>query len=124
MDLHRHLRLVGLTFGIEPTSATLGWAAMEPLQVVRGAHALPISGLALHFNEITRFEVAFERDPPGQLDYFEFVRGPDLEVRFFFEGGTVRIGAATCRAELIIGGEDDDSDDGNDLASGGSGLLQ
>ncbi|MGH9480799.1 MAG: hypothetical protein ACRD1L_01800, partial [Terriglobales bacterium] len=35
LDLHRKLRLVGLTFGIEPTTATLGWAAVEELVVIR-----------------------------------------------------------------------------------------
>lgn len=121
LDLHRHLRLVGLTFGIEPTSATLGWAAVEPLHVVRGAQALPVSGLALHFSELTRFEVAFERDPPGQLDYFEFLNDPDPTIRLFFEGGTIRLASALCRAELITGDDDD-----TEAAShgGSSGLLQ
>lgn len=110
---------MGLTFGIEPTSATLGWAAIEPLHVVRGAQALPVSGLALHFSELTRFEVAFERDPPGQLDYFELLHDPDPTIRLFFEGGTIRLASALCRAELITG-----EDEETEPASGTSGLLQ
>ncbi|MGH9474869.1 MAG: hypothetical protein ACRD1C_00905 [Terriglobales bacterium] len=119
IDLHHHLRLVGLTYGIEPTSATLGWAALESLVVIRGGQATPVSGLALHLIEVTRFEVALENEPPGQLDYFEFLKDPEPTLRFFFEGGILRIAAAICRAELITGNDDED-----DLASGSSELLQ
>lgn len=119
LDLHQHLRLVGLTYGIEPTSATLGWAALEPLVVIRSGQAIPVSGLALHMTEITRFEVALEREPPGQLDYFELLHDPTPTLRFFFEGGTIRIAATHCRAELITGADDED-----DLAGGSSELLQ
>ncbi|MGH9467774.1 MAG: hypothetical protein ACRD1Y_10510 [Terriglobales bacterium] len=122
LDLHRKLRLVGLTYGIEPTSATLGWAAVEPVAVIRLGHSVPVSGLALHFRELTRFEVAFASDPPGQLDYFEFLREPEPNLRFFFEGGTLRLAGSECRAELITGEDEESSEEG--LASPSSGLLQ
>lgn len=122
LDLHAQLRLVGLTFGVEPTSATLGWAVTEEMTVVRGGQLVPVSGLALHFVGLTRFEVAFEQDPPGQLDYYELRRDPDLTLRFFFEGGTVRLTAQECRAELVLGGGDDEG--GDDAAAADSGLIQ
>ncbi|MGH9487896.1 MAG: hypothetical protein ACRD04_09960 [Terriglobales bacterium] len=120
LDLHRQLHLVGFTFGIEPTSATLGWAAKEPLLVIRSGQALPVSGLALHFSGVSRFEVAFESEPPGQLDYFEFLNDPEPLLRFFFEGGTVRIAGAVCRAELVTGNDDEEEA----VSTSSSGLLQ
>lgn len=104
LDLHDKLRLVGLTFGLEPMTATLGWAATSPLLVVRQGRALPVSGLALHGIDLNRFEVAFEAEPPGLLEYFEF-RQKDKSLLFFFEGGTIRLGCAVCRAELVVEGE-------------------
>ncbi|MGH9393614.1 MAG: hypothetical protein ACRD1E_05545 [Terriglobales bacterium] len=119
LDLHQKLRLVGLTFGIEPTTATLGWAAMQEMLVVRNGQAIPMSGLALHFTALTRFEVSFQSDPPGQLEYFELRLDPEPTLLFFFEGGTVRASAAECRAELVTDGDLGDSgaepDSGPDL---------
>jgi hypothetical protein len=111
LDLHQKLRLVGLTFGIEPTSATLGWAVLGEIHVIRGGQALPICGLALHFSSLTRFEVSFQQKAPGQLDYFEFRHDPEPTLVFFFEGGTVRISGSDCRAELVTDTEDDAEDD-------------
>ena len=107
LDLHQHLRLVGLTFGLEPTAATLGWAAAAPLLVIRRGRAIPVSGLAMHLIELSRFEVAFTGESPGQLEYFELRTGPEAELRFFFEGGTLRLAAAICRAELITEGDEE-----------------
>lgn len=107
LDLHAKLRLVGLTFGIEPTTATLGWAAVGEVLRVRQGRALAISGLALHCVEVRRFEVSFQSEPPGQLEYFELRHDPETTLVFFFEGGTVRISAATFRAELITDSDDD-----------------
>jgi hypothetical protein len=122
LDLHQQMRLVGLTYGVEPTSATLGWAVTEEMTIVRGGQLVPVSGLALHFIGLTRFEVAFDQESPGQLDYFELRRDPDPSLRFFFEGGTIRIAAEGCRAELVLGGEEDDG--GDEAAASGSGLVQ
>jgi len=121
LDLHRKLRLVGLTYGIDPTSATLGWAAVAPLIAIRGGQALPISGLALHCSGIARFEVSFQTEPPGQLEYLELRRDPEDTLVFFFEGGTVRISCERCRAELILDGEDEPLSDGE---AGAGGLVQ
>lgn len=121
LDLHAQLRLVGLTFGVEPTSATLGWAVSEEITVVQRGQMVPVSGLALHFVGLTRFEVAFEKEAPGQLDYYELRRDPELALRFFFEGGTVRIAAEACRAELVLGGDDDEGSEG---PTGDTGLVQ
>jgi hypothetical protein len=129
LDLHQKLRLVGMTFGIEPTSATLGWAAVEELLVVRGGRAIPVSGLALHFTELSRFEVAFQQSPPGELEYFELRQEGETSLVFFFEGGTVRIGFGELRAELVTESDDirEDDESGPDPVSGsggGPGFLQ
>ena len=108
LDLHHQLRMVGLTFGLEPTAATLGWAATGRLMVIRRGRALPISGLALHFVELSRFEVAFAAEPPGQLEYLEVRSEPDPELLFFFEAGTIRIGCAFCRAELVTDADEEE----------------
>ena len=108
LDLHGKFRLVGMTFGIEPTTATMGWAAVEEIIAVRQGRALPISGLALHCSSLTRFEVSFQEEPPGQLEYFELRNDPEMSLLFFFEGGTVRISCGECRAELVIESDDDD----------------
>jgi hypothetical protein len=107
LDLHAKLRLVGLTYGIEPTTATLGWAAVsEVLRVIRG-QAVPVTGLALHCIDVSRFEVSFQTEPPGQLEYFELRHDPELTLIFFFEGGTVRLSGGTFRAELITESDDE-----------------
>ncbi len=129
LDLHRKLRMVGMTFGIDPTSATLGWAAVEEMLVVRHGQAIPISGLALHFTELSRFEVAFQLAPPGELEYFELHQEDETALVFFFEGGTVRIAFGECRAELVTESDDirEEDDRGPDSASGsgpGTGFLQ
>jgi hypothetical protein len=127
LDLHQKLRLVGMTFGIEPTSATLGWAAVEELLVVRGGQAIPISGLALHFTELSRFEVAFQQAPPGELEYFEFRHDGEAALVFFFEGGTVRIAFGELRAELVTETSDIREEDESGPAAGsggGTGFLQ
>lgn len=121
LDLHRKLRLVGLTFGIEPTTATLGWAAEEEMLVEHHGQAIPLSGLALHFTTLTRFEVSFQREPPGQLEYFELRNDPEPTLLFFFEGGTVRVSAAECRAELVTDSEGIES---GPEAGSGPDLLQ
>lgn len=117
LDLHTQLRLVGLTYGAEPATATLGWAAEREVLRVRRGRALAVSGLALHFRGLRRFEIAFQAESPGRLEYFE--RRDDApeagELLFFFEGGTLRIAAEECRAELIFdeeeGGEAPESQD-------------
>ena len=126
LDLHQKLRLVGLTYGIEPTTATLGWAAVQEVLLVQRGQALPLSGLALHFAQLTRFEVSFQAEPPGQLEYFELRHDPEPTLVFFFEGGTVRISAESCRAELVTDTGEDEPPEGNsgDSGSGGSGLVQ
>lgn len=131
LDLHQKLRLVGLTFGIEPTTATLGWAAVEEMVVIRKGQAVPISGLALHCSDIVRFEVSFQEEPPGQLEYFELRQekgaekgsAAEVSLRFFFEGGTVRISCDACRAELVTDAEDELSDPGM-LSGPTPGLVQ
>jgi hypothetical protein len=107
LDLHDKLRLVGLTFGIEPTTATLGWAAAGEVLRVRNGQAVAISGVALHCVELNRFEVSFKNESPGQLEYFELRHDPELTLIFFFEGGTVRLSGALFRAELITDSDDD-----------------
>ena len=131
LDLHGKLRLVGMTYGIDPTSATMGWAAIEEVLVVRHGRALPISGLALHFSSLTRFEISFQSEPPGQLDYFELRHDPELTLIWFFEGGTVRISCEECRAELVLEGEEESPEPGpgsepepNSGSSSGSNLVQ
>lgn len=124
LDLHQKLRLVGLTFGIEPTTATLGWAAVQEVLVVQRGQALPLSGLALHFASLTRFEVSFQEEPPGQLEYFELRQDPELTLVFFFEGGTVRVSAEECRAELVTDGGEDEGPEADGSADGGSILVQ
>jgi len=121
LDLHRKLRLVGLTFGIEPTTATLGWAAVEEMLVVRNGQAVPLSGLALHFTTLTRFEVSFQTEPPGQLEYFELRNDPEPTLVFFFEGGTVRASASECRAELVT---DTEAGESGPEGDSGADLLQ
>lgn len=106
LDLHDKLRLVGLTYGIEPTTATLGWAAADEVLCVRQGRAIAISGLALHCVELSRFEVSFQNDPPGQLEYFELRHDPELTLIFFFEGGSVRLSGAVFQAELITDTDD------------------
>jgi hypothetical protein len=129
LDLHQKLRLVGMTFGIEPTSATLGWAAVEEVLAVRGGQAIPVSGLALHFTGLSRFEVAFQQAPPGELEYFELRQEGETALLFFFEGGTVRIGFGEIRAELVTEADDirEDDESGPDPvpgSGGGTGFLQ
>ncbi len=129
LDLHQKLRLVGMTFGIDPTSATLGWAAVEELLVVRRGQAVPVSGLALHFTGLTRFEVVFQQAPPGELEYFELRQENETALVFFFEGGTVRIAFSECRGELVTEAdeirEDDENGPGPGPGSGsGTGLVQ
>jgi len=124
LDQHRKLRLVGLTFGIEPTTATLGWAAVEEMLVVRHGQAIPINGMALHFASLSRFEISFQQDPPGQLEYFELRHDPEPTMVFFFEGGTVRISCEECRAELVTESDEDEGSDGSSEAGSGPDLLQ
>lgn len=124
LDLHRKLRLVGLTFGIEPTTATLGWAAVEELLVVRHGQAIPINGMALHFSALTRFEVSFQEEPPGQLEYFELRQDPEPTLVFFFEGGTVRISCEECRAELVTESDEDDGHESGPEPGSGPDLVQ
>lgn len=107
LDLHASLQLVGLTYGIAPATVTLGWAARGQTTVIRAGRALPLSGLALHFHGVTRFEVAIPSSEPGDLEYFELRRDPDPALIFFFENGTVRVSAEECHAELVLEGEDD-----------------
>lgn len=124
LDLHRKLRLVGLTFGIEPTTATLGWAAVEEMIVVRRGQAVPINGLALHFTALTRFEVSFQQDPPGQLEYFELRNDPETTLLFFFEGGTLRLSCEECRAELVVESDEEEVNESGSEPGSGPDLLQ
>ncbi|MGH9483182.1 MAG: hypothetical protein ACRD1L_13935, partial [Terriglobales bacterium] len=124
LDLHRKLRLVGLTFGIEPTTATLGWAAVEELVVIRHGQAVPINGLALHFTALTRFEASFHEDPPGQLEYFELRHDPEMTLLFFFEGGTLRLSSEECRAELVIESDDEPVSESGPEPGAGPDLVQ
>lgn len=106
LDLHAKLQLVGLTYGIAPASVTLGWAARGELLAVRAGRALPVSGLALHFHGVGRFEAAIPESEPGDLEYFEFRRDPEPALIFFFEKGTLRVSADECHAELVMESED------------------
>jgi hypothetical protein len=119
IDLHQQMKLVGFTYGIEPTTATLGWAAISETLLIRDGQALPISGMALHFSELSRFESAFQTDPPGALEYYELRRAskaaPELEIVFHFEGGTLRIACGLCRGELVIATDDDEEESGTNL---------
>ncbi|MGH9416559.1 MAG: hypothetical protein ACRD01_08020 [Terriglobales bacterium] len=124
LDLHRKLRLVGLTYGIEPTTATLGWAAVEDLSVIRAGQAVAVNGLALHFTGLSRFEVSLQEEPPGQLDYFELRQDPEMTLVFFFEGGTLRISADECRAELVTESADEEAPDPGTEPGSGGGLVQ
>lgn len=124
LDLHHKMRLVGLTFGIEPTTATLGWAAMEEVLVVRHGQAIPISGLALHCATLTRFEVSFQQQPPGLLEYFELRHDPEMTLVFFFEGGTLRVSCEECRAELVTDGDEDELIEPGSQSGPAPGLVQ
>lgn len=110
LDLHAKLQLAGLTYGIAPATVTLGWAARGEIMIVRAGRALQLSGLALHFHGVRRFEVAIPESEPGDLEYFELRRDPEPALIFFFENGTVRVSAEQCHAELVIEGDDDVTD--------------
>lgn len=124
LDLAQKLRLVGLTFGIDPTTATLGWAAIAEVRVLRQGQSIPVNGLALHCTDLTRFEVSFQTEPPGQLEYFELRHDPEMTLLFFFEGGTVRLSCAECRAELVTETDEYDTNDPGGQTVPPAGLVQ
>lgn len=119
LDLNRKLEFVGLTWGCDDSVLTLGWVAATEVLIVRGGQGVPLSGLALTFSGLRRFEAAFDRPQPGEFEYLEYREDPDPELLFFFAGGTLRLSAELCRADLLF--EEDEGLPGSEPQNGDSG---
>lgn len=111
LDLHQLLQFIGLTYGAEEATVTMGWAATREVPVRREGKPAVLSGLALTLSDVSRFEVSFQPAPEsapdaalmaGSLDYFEFRHDPEPTLVFFFESGTIRLSGGVLRGEVLV----------------------
>lgn len=116
LDLHDGLRFIGLTYGDEDATVTMGWAARRETTLRGQGAPRRLAGATLTFIGVSRFEVALQAPPQdapeaddsasalsfGDLDYFEFRRDPEPALLFFFERGTIRIAAPLARGEVLV----------------------
>lgn len=122
LDLRQLLQLVGISFGADDATVTLGWGATQEVRVRREGQPALLAGLALTITGLRRFELSFSAatrhaaqpeagETPaaagaaalaGALDYLEYRLDPEPTLLWFFEGGTIRVSGEVLRGEVLV----------------------
>lgn len=122
LDLRQLVQLVGVSFGADDGTVTLGWSATQEVRVRREGQPAILAGLALTITGLGRFELSFSAaarraaQPPagesaasagtaalaGALDYLEYRLDPEPTLLWFFEGGTIRLSGEVLRGEVLV----------------------
>lgn len=107
LDLHGFLQFIGLTYGPDDGSVTMGWTATREVTLRHDGNSGTLAGLALTWTEVSRFEASFQAAAgaalrPGAMDYFEFRNDPEATMVFFFELGTLRISGGALHGEVLF----------------------